>query len=108
LFFDYYDTKGANYSAQAARADDQGGSGRGAEADRVPKVFLWMMDNDSAWRMILEQIEREIALWGGYSLLQGNQGLKLTQDSALLSDFVRLKPGERGLELGTGQGGLYV
>ena len=58
--------------------------------------------------MILEQIEREIALWGGYSLLQGNQGLKLTQDSALLSDFVRLKPGERGLELGTGQGGLYV
>ena len=40
----------------------------------------------------MEQIEREIALWGGYSLLQGNQGLKLTQDSALLSDFVRLKP----------------
>lgn len=67
-----------------------------------------MMDNDFAWRMILEQIEREIALWGGYSLLQGNQGLKLTQDSALLSDFVRLKPGERGLELGTDQGGLYV
>lgn len=47
-------------------------------------------------------------LWGGYSLLQGDQGLKLTQDSALLSDFARLRPGERGIELGVGQGGLYI
>lgn len=56
----------------------------------------------------MQQKEQEIALWGGYSLLQGGRGFRLTQDSALLSDFVRLKPGERGLELGTGQGGLYV
>lgn len=51
---------------------------------------------------------REVSLWGGYSLLQGDQGLKLTQDSALLSDFACLRPGERGIELGVGQGGLYI
>ncbi len=51
---------------------------------------------------------QKVSLWGGYSLLQGEQGLKLTQDSALLSAFVQLRPGESGLELGTGQGGLYV
>lgn len=58
--------------------------------------------------MNLRQNEQEIPLWGGYSLLQGGRGFRLTQDSVLLSDFVRLKPGERGLELGAGQGGLYV
>lgn len=47
-------------------------------------------------------------LYGGYTLIQSDSCFKLTQDSVLLSDFIRIKPGEKAIELGCGAGGLWV
>lgn len=51
---------------------------------------------------------KQVRLQGGYRLLQEQGGLGLTQDSVLLADFLDLRPGERAIELGCGQGGLWV
>lgn len=51
---------------------------------------------------------KQVRLRGGYRIFQQKGGLGLTQDSVLLADFCSLRPGERAIELGCGQGGLWV
>ena len=51
---------------------------------------------------------KQVRLRDGYRIFQQKDGLGLTQDSVLLADFCSLRPGERAIELGCGQGGLWV
>ena len=51
---------------------------------------------------------KQVCLREGYRIIQQKGGLGLTQDSVLLADFLSIAPGERGIELGCGQGGLWV
>ncbi len=49
-----------------------------------------------------------VELFDGYTLLQGDDCFPLTTDSVLLADFLWARPGQRGLEMGCGCGGLWV
>ncbi|WP_458863391.1 tRNA1(Val) (adenine(37)-N6)-methyltransferase [Acidaminobacterium chupaoyuni] len=51
---------------------------------------------------------RNEKLFDGFTLLQSDDFFKLTQDSVLLSEWLKLKKGQRALELGTGCGGLWL
>ena len=51
-------------------------------------------------------MEQVIPLPGGIDMTQRDDLFPLTQDSVLLASFVRLKPRERALDLGAGQGVL--
>ena len=51
-------------------------------------------------------MEQVIPLPGGIDMTQRDDLFPLTQDSVLLAGFVRLKPRERALDLGAGQGVL--
>lgn len=47
-------------------------------------------------------------IFPGYRIIQDDEYFKLSQDTVLLSDFARLRRGERGLDLGAGVGCLAI
>lgn len=47
-------------------------------------------------------------LFDGFKIIQDDRFLKLTQDTALLSDFVKVKKGERVFDIGVGIGSLSL
>ena len=53
-------------------------------------------------------MQKEHILFDGYKIIQDDRFLKLTQDTALLSDFVKVKKGERVFDLGVGIGSLSL
>lgn len=53
-------------------------------------------------------MQSEAIIFDGLKLIQDDRFLKLTQDTALLSDFVKLKKNERVFDIGVGIGSLSI
>lgn len=53
-------------------------------------------------------MQREHILFDGYKIIQDDRFLKLTQDTAFLSDFVKLKKGDNVFDIGVGIGSLSL
>ena len=53
-------------------------------------------------------MQKEHILFDGFKIIQDDNYLKLTQDTALLSDFAKVKKGERVFDIGVGVGSLSL